>query len=147
MPTITIPDNFAPTIPERGTRAFVEYAADVMLYDGPIACRLRYCNDTWTVMTSPNWDWCGNDYAKLPKPKPKVRRWYTWDEFVATFLSAGRILVREGERGHYYVADAWGCSNGFYLVTTDPDVTERNFRDFQYSTDHGKTWQEFGVEE
>lgn len=142
-----------PPIPKRGTKEFREYAARVMTHDGDIIatllgdcanCRVRGSDDM-------GWDWQSCTYYIEAEclPKPKERRWYTREEFLALFVTwPGRFLVRFQDRGDF-IYSAWlSAFEGCYSVgvTRGVDVQEKNFWEATYSHDGGKTWHTFGVE-
>ena len=138
----TIPANFNPTIPPRGTKEFREYAASVMLSDGPFALKVH---QIWISVPAPSWDWHNTDYAIIPQPKITYR-WYTREEFMRLVPTHGLFLLRKGSK----VATALLC------VTGDSDIdiiahgimknpTESNFHEYEKSTDGGMTWEPVGV--
>ena len=140
----TIPANFNPTIPPRGTKEFREYAASVMLSNGPFVVSVKSIGD-WSGynLGFPSWDWNLFDYAIIPQPKITYR-WYTREEFMRLVPTHGLFLVRLN--GVYSTASFMvTIEDCFFAIPGFPNCRKGNFHEYEKSLDGGITWEPVGV--
>ena len=140
----TIPDNFNPTIPPRGTKEFREYAASVMRHYGPIAFNSRhYRSVPWEIAEDPIFNWSECDYAIIPQPKVTYR-WYTREEFMRLVPTHGLFMLRKDGN----VATAIFCVTGDIDIMAHGSMknpTKSSFHEYEKSLDGGLTWEPVGV--
>lgn len=140
-----------PNVPRRDTPQFRQYAVRVMSHNGPILVEgagnpLR--EDSPDRVT---WDWSTSDYYIESEcvPKPKERRWYTREEFLSLLpVWPANFLVRSNGGGKSTASIV--ITPGEYLVSTSMssnEITRKNYSNFQFSHDGGKTWFPLGVED
>jgi hypothetical protein len=137
-------------IPDRQTKAFTKYVMEVMASEGPFATRM-IGDETWTECI-PAWDWSRQDYAIIPKPKPKQWRWFTEEEAIKLWDKYAVCLLRERKSGKintgHFIIDS--TSNIAVIMSTGPDAHRSNFLEdgeprFEWKAPCYDQWELVGV--